>query len=410
VSQNKILSQFNLILIRYSEIWLKSQKVKIRMLKILMDNIKRMLTREGISFHKYQLSKDSSRIYFFFDNSVIQKAIDVCLRVFGIHSLSPTLRTSSKLSNIIERTLEVAQQVLEKGDSFALSVKRSGKHEFSSLEVAQTVGKAILDQFPELNLKVNLSHPNKTIFIEVREDFSYIFLDVILNYWGGLPIEYNKKVMVMDIGRLNDLLAGFLLLRRGFEIYPILFDNSDNDEYTKVWKQNWQEVTRYVPNNNIKLKRINLFEILSKLKPSLSESKYMCALCRLIRREIIEKYLTTANESYISKIRAITDGTTLNNMTVCPDSVDMESLSLGNFLSKYPVFTSLIGLDKKVINDFLFQISSNLKKFDYCAFKPINQDFNLEMVEELYQNLDIKELVEKSLTTIEDIKLYFNVN
>jgi thiamine biosynthesis protein ThiI len=410
VSQNKILSQFNLILIRYSEIWLKSQKVKIRMLKILMDNIKRMLTREGISFHKYQLSKDSSRIYFFFDNSVIQKAIDVCLRVFGIHSLSPALRTSSKLSNIIERTLEVAQDVLGKGDTFALSVKRSGKHEFTSLEVAQTVGKAILDQFPELNLKVNLSHPNKTIFIEVRDDFSYVFLDVILNYWGGLPIEYNKKIMVMDIGRLNDLLAGFLLLRRGCEIYPILFDNSNNEDYTQIWKQNWQEITKFFPKNNIKLIKVNLFEILSKLKPKLGESKYTCGLCRLIRRDIIEQYLKTAKELYISKIRAITDGTTLNNMTICPDSVDMDSLSLGHFLSKYPVFNPLIGLDKKTIHEFLNRISSKLKKFDYCAFKPTNQEFNSEVVEELYQNLDIKGLVEESLTTIEDIMLLFKVN
>ena len=375
-----------------------------------MDNLKRMLTREGISFHKYQLSKDSSRIFFFFDSSAIEKAIDVCLKVFGIHSLSPALRTSSNLSNIIERTLEVAQDVLEKGDTFALSVKRSGKHEFSSLEVAQTVGKAILDQFPELNLKVNLSHPNKTIFIEVREDFSYIFLDVILNYWGGLPIEYNKKVMVGDIGRLNDLLAGFLLLRRGCEIYPILFDNSNNEDSIKIWLQNWQEITKYVPKNTIKLKKVNLFEILSKLKPKLDESKYICAICRLIRRGIIEQYLKAARDPHTSKIRAITDGITLNNMTTCPDSVDLDSLSLSHFFSKYPVFTSLIGLDKKAINDFLIHISSNLKKFDYCAFKPINQEFNMEIVEELYQTLDVKGLIEKSLITIEDVMLYFNVN
>ncbi|MFX0009348.1 MAG: hypothetical protein ACFE9R_03445, partial [Candidatus Hermodarchaeota archaeon] len=149
---------------------------------------------------------------------------------------------------------------------------------------------------------------------------------------------------------------------------------------------------------------------LSIVKPKLGESKYICALCRLIRRGIIDQYLKSAREPYISKIRAITDGTSLNNMTICPDSVDMDSLSLSDFLSKYPVFTSLIGLDKKSINDFLIHISPNLKKFDYCAFKPVNQEFNLEVVQELYQNLGLKELVEKSLTTIEDIKLYFDVN
>ncbi len=408
--QYRILEQFNLLLIRYSEIWLKSQKVKIRMLKILMDNLKKLLEREGISFHKYQLSKDSSRILFFFDNLDIENAITVCLRVFGIHSISPALRTSSKINNIMERTLEVAQLILEKGDTFALKVKRSGKHDFSSLEVAQTVGKAILDQFPELRLKVNLSNPKKTIFIEIRADFSYIFLEIIPSNWGGLPIEYNKKVLVMDIGRINDLLAGFLLMRRGCEIYPLLFDNSNNQETMQSWFENWQEVTKFVPYDHIPLKRINLYQILSKLAVKLEDNTHFCALCRMIRMAIVAKYLKTSKETFIPKIRAITDGTTLNNMTICNDIVDLESLSLNSLFSVYPIFTSLIGLDENIINNLLSHISSNINKFTYCVFKPKNQEINVEIVKSLYETLKIEELVEQSLTNLEDLKLYFKLD
>ncbi|GAJ05261.1 unnamed protein product, partial [marine sediment metagenome] len=32
----------------------------------------------------------------------------------------------------------------------------------------------------------------------------------------------------MDVGRLNDLIAGFLLMRRGSEIYPVLFDITED--------------------------------------------------------------------------------------------------------------------------------------------------------------------------------------
>jgi len=380
------------------------------MLKILMDNLKKLLEREGISFHKYQLSKDSSRILFFFDNLDIEKAITVCLRVFGIHSISPALRTSSKINNIIERTLEVAQLVLEKGDTFALKVKRSGKHEFSSLEVAQTVGKAILDQFPELRLKVNLSNPKKIIFIEIRADFSYIFLEIIPSDWGGLPIEYNKKVLVMDIGRINDLLAGFLLMRRGCEIYPLLFDNSNNQEAVQSWFENWQEVAKFVPYDRIHLKRINLYQILSNLAVKLEDNTHFCALCRMIRMAIVAKYLKTSSEPFIPKIRAITDGASLNNMTICNDIVDLESLSLNSLFSVYPIFTSLIGLDENIINNLLTHISSNLNKFTYCVFKPKNQEINVETVKNLYVTLKIEELVEQSLTNLEDIKLYFKLD
>ncbi|MFX1288718.1 MAG: hypothetical protein ACFFFY_09205, partial [Promethearchaeota archaeon] len=71
------LKRYNLVLIRYSEIWLKSQKVKIRMLKYLISNIGNILKRRGIRFNKYQISKDSSRIFFFFNNEDIPNAIKV---------------------------------------------------------------------------------------------------------------------------------------------------------------------------------------------------------------------------------------------------------------------------------------------------------------------------------------------
>ena len=72
-----ILSAYNLILVRYGEIWLKSQKVKVRMLKILMNNIKKMLKRMEVPFTKYQLSKDSARIFYFFKSEDIKKAATI---------------------------------------------------------------------------------------------------------------------------------------------------------------------------------------------------------------------------------------------------------------------------------------------------------------------------------------------
>ena len=92
-----ILKQYNLILIRYAEIWLKSQKVKIRMLKYLMNNIKNVLKRKAIPFNKYQMSKDSARVFFFFNNKDINNAINVLINAFGVHSISPAIRTSNKL-------------------------------------------------------------------------------------------------------------------------------------------------------------------------------------------------------------------------------------------------------------------------------------------------------------------------
>ena len=66
------LESYNIIKVNPSpEIWLKSKKVKIRWLKALMNNIKNSLKHAKIPFHKYQLSKDSARIFFFFNSQYI---------------------------------------------------------------------------------------------------------------------------------------------------------------------------------------------------------------------------------------------------------------------------------------------------------------------------------------------------
>lgn len=400
-----ILEQYNLILIRYGEVWLKSQKVKIRMLKYLMANIKNMLTQKGIPFHKYQLSKDSSRIFFFFDNKLLSSALEVIQKAFGVHSYSPALRTSSRIENIIERTIEVANEVLSKNDTFALRVKRSGNHEFSSLDVARIVGKEIIDHFVEFNLKVNLSDPQKKIFIEIRDDFSYIFTDIYETKWGGLPIEPQKNIGVMDVGRIEDLIAGFLLMRRGSKIYPILFDMHEDDKMFKIWLVNWMKILDYVPYNGFKILRIRFTKIFDEILSNLKEKEYTCVLCRLLRCNIISQIAQSNEFKGINSVRAITDGLSFNNSTICNDNVDLQSISLNYLFSNYPMFTPLASFSDPEISSIKNKISEKIVNFDYCKYKPQNQKFDREKIKDIYHKFRIEAFSKELASLIEEINL-----
>jgi thiamine biosynthesis protein ThiI len=405
MTEIEILKQYNLILVRYGEIWLKSQKVKIRMLKVLMNNIKYMLNRNEIPFHKYQLSKDSSRIFFFFNNQYLIRAINILKDVFGIYSISPALRTSSKLKNISERAIEVAKDFFQKNDTFALRVRRSGKHNFSSLEIAKIVGQAILDDMKDWNLKVDLTNPRKKIFIEVRGEFSYIFTQIIRNNWGGLPIEISKKVLVMDIGRMNDIIAGFLLMRRGCVIYPIMFENINNQNSFKNWVSNWEKVRKYFPLKKFKLLKVDLFFILERIYEQIEDKRYFCSICRLIRFNILARLLNNSKQLGLEKSAGITDGTSLNKSTFCPDDIDLESLSINYLFSYYPIFTPNIGSSLERLTEQSNRISTELKKIDYCYFKPKNQEFNKEKLKEIYFSLKLDDLISNCIENIEEIKL-----
>jgi len=406
-----VLERYNLILIRYSgEIWLKSMKVRIRMIKNLINNIKKHLNRYDILFHKYQLSEDSSRIFFFFKNQDISNAIKVLKDIFGIYSISPALRTSNELKNIVERTIEVGKDIFKENDTFAINVKRSGKQEYSSQDAAKLVGKAVLDSFSNLNLKVNLSNPIKRIFIEIRSEFSYIFTEIIKSDWGGLPIDKENKVLSMDIGRVNDLLAGFFLMKRGCQIYPFLFDLTNDNLKFNLWLDNWKEITKYFPNKRFLVRKVNFVKLLDKVSLELKDKDFFCAICRLIRLETSAKLLKEGNILDFEKIRAITDGISLNNSTLCNDNVDLESISLNFLYSDLPIFTPIIGFDLLEINNIINKLSNNLKNFDYCRFKPKNQSIDIEKLKNIYHELKLENSINEILVNIEIFDITKNEN
>ena len=400
-----ILTQYNVLLIRYAEIWLKSQKVKIRMLKILMNNIKRALEREAIKFHKYQLSKDSSRVFFFFNNEDMYAAIQVILRIFGIHSVSPALRTSNKLKNIVEKAIEVAKEILKQDDSFAVRVKRSGKHDFTSIELAGLVGKAITDNLSHFNLKVNLSNPDKRIFIEVRDEFSYIFSDIIQSPWGGLPIESRKKLFILDIGRLSDLTAGFLIMRRGADIHPILFKMTEAQDFLEQWINNWRQVGLYSPYRTFIVNMVDLFGIIKTIYPFLHDKSLTCGVCRMLRFDIIERLGRKAEIPVFRNIQAIVDGLNLNEMNDCYDDIDLNSIGLNYLFSEFPIFTPLVGFNQQQIEELGKKISSDLKSLDYCQFKPKDQVFDEKKLIQVYKNLNLDSVIENAILKMKTIEI-----
>jgi len=394
MNQYFLHKSYNLILIRYTgEIWLKSQKVKMRMIKILTNNIQKMLDREGIPYTKYQITKDSARILFFFKHKDLVNAIEVIKKAFGIYSLSPALRTSKRIKNISERAIEIGEKIFKKDDSFALRVKRAGKHDFTSQDIANQVGQDIMDYFSYLNLSVNLNNPDKKIFIEVRNEFSYLFTDIFETPWEGLPIEYKKKVGVMDVGRQSDLLAGVLLMRRGCEIFPILFNLTDKKDVEEKWISNWKEVFQYTPFSKFTLIKINLNPILEVIKQKIDKNEYFCVICRLVRFHIIAKIIDKSQNG-IHDIQAFTDGLNFNNLDFCTDDVDLYSISLNHLFSNLPIFTPLVGFDNNIILNDLEKISNRISKINYCKYKPKNQIIDYKIARKIYESLNIEDLIQ----------------
>ena len=135
---------YNVILIRYGEIGLKSDQVRKRIEQILKKSIHHKLKKKIKTF-EIKILPARGRIFIYTDE--VKKASKSLTKIFGISSFSPALECSSEFDDIKESALELAKKIIKPGDTFAVRTRRSGSHEYSSKDISERIGALILDYF-----------------------------------------------------------------------------------------------------------------------------------------------------------------------------------------------------------------------------------------------------------------------
>ena len=193
---------------RYGELGLKSPKVKRRFQKALLRNIEDAFLKKNTQCIS---SMDWGRIYVHTDNDDL--AEEILKRTFGVTSFSKVIETSSDMEEICRIAAQYSQQVIPQNSTFAVRARRTGKHDYSSQDIAKQVGEVILTANKEKNITVNLSKPDITIFVEVRHNRAFIFNEKIQGV-GGFPVGTQGKVLAVISDR-KSIYAAWLLMKRG---------------------------------------------------------------------------------------------------------------------------------------------------------------------------------------------------
>src|SRR3989449_5419735 len=168
------------LLVRFGELALKTPYVPPPLRDRLVANIQDLFAGEGVEC----LTRAAhGRIYVDVDD--VPAASSALRRVFGIVSFSSAREASSDPDEIGRVALEFAKENLAKGGSFAIRARRSGTHPYTSQDLAKLLGRRIQDAIPKAT--VNLDAPQVEFHVEVRENRSYLFTEII-DGPGGLPM------------------------------------------------------------------------------------------------------------------------------------------------------------------------------------------------------------------------------
>lgn len=315
----------SLLLIRYSEIALKSPRVRSRFQKRMINNIEDAFIRNKLDC---TIDYDWGRIYIYPDNQ--NKAIELLQYIFGIVSISPVEETISDPNVICEAAVEYSKPLLKKGNSFAIRARRTGEHDFTSMDVAKRAGAAVLDANSTKSVSVNLTKPDVKIFIEVRHNKCFIFSEKIPGP-GGLPLGTQGRA----IGLLNgdkSLIAMWLMMKRGCKILPVYFDNGDESAKTaseqrlaKLRKWDAQLKLRFIAGDGV------------RQTADFEQNGYNNS-----------EYLAAENRAFRLKADAIVSGETFEQLT--------RKTGFGEKVTKLPIFYPLVGMD----NNNLTELSAKI--------------------------------------------------
>jgi thiamine biosynthesis protein ThiI len=186
------------------ELPLRSSRTRPRFYRRLLENIEDAVARAGGRIIRSELLEAKVLIETDLDVE------DVLARVFGVYRVGKVVEYRFK--GLQDLATWVAERAVEsvKGRKFAVRVKRSGVHEFTSLDVAREVG-ALLKPH---SAGVDLENPEVTIELEVRGDKALLYLDSKRGP-GGLPVGVEGRGLVLFSGGFDSPVAAWFTAKRG---------------------------------------------------------------------------------------------------------------------------------------------------------------------------------------------------
>lgn len=367
---------YDTVIIRYGEIFLKSDYVRKKFENRLVENIVLKLKNKNIS---HKIIKKRHRIYI--ESDQIEKAARELKNIFGIVSVSPAVKTSAEMEKMSEIAVNLSKNLIGSDNSYAVRTSRTGKHDFSSMDVERVIGGEIQEA---TNAKVDLTTPDKVIFIEIQDNCAFIF-DRKIKGVGGMPYGTQGRVVALISGGIDSPVAGFMMARRGCEIIAVHFGGEINEIIKKLENYSVHKIKIY----NIEQEIFN--KILSEI--SKVAGKYTCVVCKRMMLKFAEK-IAEADGA-----KGIVMGDSLGQVA----SQTLDNLMIVNSRISFPVYRPLIGMDKNDIVKIAREIGTyELQCPEKCAFTPDkpSTSANLNKIEEIERKIGIDELIEKQRDNI----------
>lgn len=342
----------HLVLVRLAaELTLKSRRTRHTFMRRLIRNLEDALSSASVP---HRVTEAWGRIYVRTDSPA---ALPLIGRVFGLSSYSLVEAVvPATVEDITQRGREIFSDLVA-GKRFAVRSHRVGEHGFRSRDIEVQLGAALLP----FAARVDLDHPEVTVYVEVRNAEAFLFSEKIPGA-GGLPGGVEGRAVALISGGYDSAVAAWLMLKRGVDL-DYVFCNLGGDAYERAVVQ----VAKLLADGwsygaHPRLHVVDFAEPLRELRSNARPSYWQLLLKRLM-------YRAAAQIGTELRALAVVTGEAVGQVS----SQTLPNLAAIGSASTLPVFRPLLGFDKEEIIARARAIgtaalSEQVK--EYCAIAP----------------------------------------
>ncbi len=336
------------------------------------------------------------RIYITDLGDDIEKVRQILQRTPGVayFGFAKELNSYTELLDFAPKAAE-----LVKSSTFRVSAKRIDKS-FSkkSFEIEREFASKMFESDPKL--KVNLKDFEKELKIELLSKSKILFY-VKEKSLGGLAVSSSGRAVLLLSAGFDSPVAGFLLQKRGVEIFPLHFHSAPKTGQEPI--EATKELARILSKNQCKMQLA--------LAPVLEVQKYIANNApEKLRIVLLRRVFARIANKYAEKVGALAliTGESVGQVA----SQTLENIFVINQASQMPILRPLSGMNKNEIIDIArkigtYEISARPCEDTCSLFLPDNPETkaHLDEVLKVESNLpDLKLLEDKVLESLEIVE------